>query len=217
MIRLCATGLGKWGRRRSEGGTTLLCPRHATRRPLRRANRRDETRREMRRTYHPRERRRRPAAFSICLSALSYVLPIAKRHDRRDGRPNALLYISPPVHRCRRRRRCICRFAARNVTIIAHAAAEAGLPACPLVPLPLLPLSLSLFLPCRIVRARFIVLRRSPMILRYYFKRALGQPYARRVASRWTLSRAIVQSPAEIISASAPIVVGHRFRDGGVT
>lgn len=101
--------LRKRPRARAREGDNISA--RVTRRDGRSDGRRDATRRTLPPTRVPAS----AAAFSICLSALSSVLPIAERqHDRRA-----------PLFPCRRRRR-ICRFAAaartvRNVTIIAHA------------------------------------------------------------------------------------------------
>lgn len=62
----------------------------------------------------------RPAAFSICLSALSSVLPIAEQRDRRDAPlPPSSTYMSF---------RGSGAYVVRNVTIIAHSALRPRVP-----------------------------------------------------------------------------------------
>lgn len=192
--------------REIEGQYFYSC--HATRQPHRRS-RRDATRRDGLTTHASRP----AAAFSICLSAVSFVLPIAERRDRRDAAPgrNAPLFLrvlSRPVddvyvvsqqrHGPR-----------EMITIIAHSAESrpnARRPATSfLLPLPLYVGGSRYRRTSGHVRGRrfFVTISRA------------AEASDSRIVN-WILSRAIVQSLAEIISASVclPAIVapGHRFR-----
>lgn len=167
---------------------------HATRRSLRRTIRRDATRR----TYHPRERRP-TVAFSICLSAPSSVLPIAEQHDRRAHRDvspsSSMTYMSfrgdSAVHA-----KC---YNHRSFRGESSPAAGRVHPLPPLAVVVVVVVVVSLALDTR-TTATYTA---DDSSLLFQASRGSGSAVESASVSRWILSRAIIQSPAEIISANA--------------
>lgn len=147
------------------------------------------------RTYHPRKRRP-TVAFSICLSALSFVLPIVEQRDRRVHRDvspsSSMTYMSfrgdSVVHA-----QC---YNHRSFRRESSPMAGRG---CPFPPFAVVVVAVSLALDIRTM-ATYAV---DDSSLLFQASRGSESAVESTSASRWTLSRAIVQSLAKIISASA--------------